>query len=102
MSAFRFLLPLAAGIAPLAATPASAQMVCGDRDSIVEQLETRYGETRRSLGLQRGRGVVETWANDETGTWSIVVTTPQGMTCLMAAGDAFQAETLTKASDTPA
>ena len=86
----------------IVATPASAQMYCSDRASIIEQLENRYGETRQSMGLQQGRGLVEVWASEETGTWSIVVTSPQGVTCLMAAGEAFQEDTVTKTSDTPA
>lgn len=82
---------------------AAAQATCGQRDNIVSQLEERYGESRRSMGLQQGRGIVEVWASDETGTWTIVITTPQGLTCLMAAGEAFQADTITPAkADTPA
>lgn len=101
------LLPAPAIAAALAAAaafpaPASAQMVCGERASIVSQLEERYGESRRSIGLQEGRGIVEVWASDETGTWSIVITTPQGMTCLMAAGEAFQSDPIVPSSDTPA
>ena len=81
---------------------AAAQMACGQRDSIVSQLQERYGETRRAMGFQEGRGIVEVWASDETGTWTIVITTPQGTTCLVAAGEAFQADEITAAADTPA
>ena len=34
--------------------------------------------------------VVEVFASDESGTWTIVITLPNGMTCLVAAGNAFQ------------
>lgn len=73
--------------------PAEAQppMPCGKRDALVAQLEGRYGETRRSVGLQSGRGIVETYANDKTGSWTILVTTPDGLSCLVAAGEAFRA-----------
>jgi hypothetical protein len=70
---------------------AEAQMVCGKRDAIVAQLESKYGETRRSVGLQQGRAVVEVYASDKTGSWTIVVTDTEGKSCLMAAGDAFEA-----------
>lgn len=83
------------------ATDASAQMVCGQREDIVAQLESKYGEVRRSYGLQQGRGVVEVFANGDSGSWTILVTSPQGKTCLMAAGEAFQADELAVA-DTPA
>ena len=74
------------------ATSASAQMVCGPRDNIVAQLEKKYGETRRSIGVQQGRGVVEIYASEETGSWTILVTDTRGKSCLMAAGEAFQIE----------
>ena len=80
-----------AGIA-LPATPATAQMVCGKRTDMVRQLDEKYGETRRSLGLAEGRGVVELFASEETGSWTILLTSPQGTACMMAAGEAFQIE----------
>ncbi len=69
---------------------ASAQAVCGKRTDIVKQLEKKYGETRMSVGVQQGRGVVEVYASEATGSWTILVTNPRGMTCLMAAGEAFE------------
>lgn len=81
--------------------PAAAQMRCGQRDAIVRQLATRYGETQRSVGFQQGRGVVEIYVNADSGSWTILLTTPEGMSCLMAAGEAFQAFEARKA-DTPA
>jgi hypothetical protein len=70
---------------------AEAQMVCGKRDAIVGQLERKYGETRRSVGLQQGRAVVEVYASEKTGSWTILVTDTDGKSCLMAAGDGFEA-----------
>lgn len=67
-----------------------APMVCGKRTDLVQQLDEKYGETRRSLGVTAGRGLVELYASEETGSWTILVTTPQGTACLMAAGQAFQ------------
>lgn len=73
-------------------TNAQAQMVCGKRESIIAQLEKKYGETRRSVGLQQGRGIVEIYASAETGSWTILVTDTRGKSCLMAAGEAYQSE----------
>jgi hypothetical protein len=88
--------------AALAASPAGAQSVCGPRADIVRQLGERYGETRQSLGLAGGRGVVELYANSESGSWTILVTSPQGTACLMAAGDSFEHEPVRKVSGKPA
>lgn len=81
-------------------TAAAAQTVCGKRDEIITQLEKKYGETRRSVGVQQGRGVVEVYASAETGSWTILVTDPRGMSCLMAAGEAFEFEAIAEV-DTP-
>lgn len=88
--------PAAAGSEPLAGASN-----CGERAQIIRQLEERYGETRRSVALAPNRGVVEVYASAETGTWTILLTLPTGITCLVAAGEAFEpmAGTGAKAGD---
>ncbi len=74
--------------------PAHAQGAsCADRNLIVERLSTKYGETRQSAGLNQNNGMVEVFASNDTGTWTILVTMPNGTSCLMAAGKAWQGET---------
>jgi len=78
----------------LAAGQSHAQQgaLCGPRDRIVAQLADRHGETRRAVGLQQNMQVMETYANSETGSWTIIVAMPSGVACLVAAGEAFQSE----------
>ncbi len=85
------------GAAALAAYQASAEAnpQCAPRALVLERLSDGYDETRQSIGLGTGGAVVETFASSETGTWTITVTNTQGITCLIAAGQAF--ETLTEA-----
>ncbi|MGR3760444.1 hypothetical protein ACUXV3_09995 [Roseobacteraceae bacterium NS-SX3] len=81
----------------LTAQPAIAQnRSCAPRDVVVQRLAEHYGETRQSIGLGERGMVMETFASAETGTWTITVTTPTGLTCLMASGQSFEplAETL--------
>lgn len=77
---------------------------CGERAAIVSRLAQTYGETRQSMGLAANNSVIEVFASDETGTWTITVTTSSGVTCLVASGQAFEelAESLTPASETDA
>lgn len=72
------------------ATPTLAQQNCGARDQILGRLESKYGESRQSIGLVPDNGVVEVYASKETGTWTILLTQPNGMTCLIASGQAFE------------
>ena len=75
------------------AQPSYAQgRLCAERDKLIGQLESQHGETRQSVGLQRDRGVIETFANTDTGSWTIIVSLPTGISCLVAAGDAFSIE----------
>ena len=85
------ILAMGCGLAGLAAVSASAQGAsCANRDIIVERLAAKYGETRQSAGLNQNNGMVEIFASQETGTWTILVTMPTGVSCLMAAGRAWQ------------
>ena len=74
-------------------TAVSAQQTrnCGPRELVVNRLAEGYGETRQSMGLGANNAVIEVFASDESGTWTITVTTPNGMTCLVASGQAFEA-----------
>ncbi len=75
------------------ATAAQAQLLCGTRDSIVDRLGEKYGETRRGGGLAGPTAIYEIWASEATGTWTILKTTPNGQTCAMAVGDGWQDNT---------
>ena len=69
---------------------------CAPRDRVIERLATGYGETRQSIGLGANNAVVEVFASTESGTWTIIVTTTSGLSCMVASGQAFEtlAETL--------
>ncbi|MDJ0826143.1 MAG: hypothetical protein QNJ16_11630 [Rhodobacter sp.] len=85
-------LSLGVGAMILATQHAFAQQSrnCADRARVVERLASGYGETRQSIGLGANNSVIEVFASLETGTWTITVTSPQGLTCLVASGQAFE------------
>lgn len=62
--------------------------VCKQRGEIIKILNKRYGETRRSFGLQNNRRILEVYAS-ETGTWTAILTMPSGRSCVVAAGEAW-------------
>ncbi len=80
------------GLMVLAAQQVAAQQSrnCAPRDTVIERLADRFGETRQSIGLGSQGSVVETFASDTTGSWTITVTMPNGMTCLVASGQSFE------------
>ena len=62
---------------------------CGKRDDIRKLLTDRYQESSRGVGMVSNKGVVELLIS-ETGTWSILMTTATGSTCIVAAGHTWQ------------
>ncbi|MEM8974867.1 MAG: hypothetical protein AAGD43_22640 [Pseudomonadota bacterium] len=64
---------------------AHAQMQCGPRKLITDQLKTKFQESSGGLGLSGGV-LFEIWSSPKTGTFTILSTTPQHISCIMAAG----------------
>lgn len=72
------------------AIPANAQQGnSAEHATVAAHLAERYGETRQAIGLASNGTIVEVWANLETGTWSITVSVPGDLTCLVAEGSAY-------------
>ncbi|RED14139.1 hypothetical protein [Pontivivens insulae] len=59
---------------------------CGARDSVVSHLTETYGESRQAIALD-ARGIIEIWVNENTGTFTVTITTVEGVTCLLSAGE---------------
>lgn len=94
MQRFRFALrpalcatALAAGLA-LAAAPARAS-VCMQHKILVSYLTEKFAETPRALGLVASRNVMEVYVSGK-GTWTIVMTSTEGISCIVAAGDTWE------------
>ena len=79
-----------AAILAIATEGTAQQQNCAARDAVIDRLAERYGESRRSIGLAPLGRVVEVFASTETGTWTITVTMPNGVTCLVASGQAYE------------
>ncbi|MBD3679367.1 MAG: hypothetical protein HUJ27_13345 [Rhodobacteraceae bacterium] len=73
-----------------AASPVNGAQNCGERDRVLSLLTERYGETRRSMGLSSDNRLLELFASDATGSWTITLTTPEGTTSLIASGQSFE------------
>ena len=70
-------------------SPASAQNACAPRDQLVTKLEESYGESRMGAGLRGSASVFEIWASSSSGTWTILVTNTEGISCIMASGESW-------------
>jgi len=66
--------------------PAYAQTNCAPRETVIERLTASFGEGLAAGGLQSEAQVIEIWAAPETGTWTVLMSRADGLTCVMASG----------------
>ncbi len=64
--------------------------VCGERSKMIKHLAEKYKENPRALGIAAGgKSVLEIYTSNE-GTWTVIMTSPKGVTCIMGAGHSWQ------------
>lgn len=82
---------ITAALFAIMATTASAQQNdCAQRSEMVKRLFTTYGETLRGQGLDRRGALVEWFANEESGTWTLFGSTPEGVSCFVSSGQNWE------------
>lgn len=86
-----FALSLGIGGMILASDIAFGNTQCDARDRSVVTLADTYGETRRGIGSAGQYAVMEIYAANGTGNWTITITFPEGQMCLMASGAGYEA-----------
>ncbi len=80
---------MAAFMAAFFIAPASAQQACGKRVNIVKRLTDVYHERQRATGVASNGMLLETFVSPK-GTWTALITYPNGTSCVVAAGENWQ------------
>lgn len=62
--------------------------MCQDARTMSEALAARFGESPIAIGIAASGNLMQLYAS-KTGTWSIVSTTPQGLSCIIGTGNHF-------------
>jgi hypothetical protein len=76
---------------PLAAqSQGGARMPCHDAAEIAKQLSSKYEEAPVAFGLQSNGNLLQVYSSSEKDTWTVVSTTPNGMSCIVAAGKKWE------------
>ncbi len=86
----RLLMLAAFGAAFFMLSAARAEPQCNTRESVLRQLADKYGEAPVALGVTHSGGLIEVIATPGGKTWSIIITSPQGRSCLVAAGEGWR------------
>lgn len=79
-------------VGTLLALPALADeaAVCADRAVVAQRLAKDFSENPVAMGITNSGNVVEVFSARAGDTWTIVMTLPNGKSCLMAAGEGWE------------
>ena len=91
----RTLFALSLGLVGLTLLPQTVRAAaqCAPHDIVSADLSQKFGEQASSMGLAQDNTVMEVYSSRASGTWTITVTLPNGLTCLVAAGQNFETVT---------
>jgi hypothetical protein len=62
---------------------------CSEKQALNDELNRRFGESEFATGLSESNAV-KFYRNPTSQTWSVVVILPNGVACLVAAGEAME------------
>ena len=81
-----FALPMAAN----ATSDTALSAACAKRADMLAQLSVKYSEEPVAIGLATNGTIVEILASGNGGSFTILYTMPNGVTCMMAAGQNWE------------
>ena len=81
---------------------AAQQPLCTERSEVVNQLSSQYSEAPVAMGIANNGGVVEILSSQSGTSWTIILTMPNGVTCMIAAGENWESLPTLSKIDPPA
>ena len=72
-------------------TAGTQSQICDDRTTILSHLANRYAEAPIALGRASNGGLIEVLTSTTGSTFTIIITMPNGRSCMMAAGEFWEA-----------
>ena len=82
---------LAAALVTFSPLAGEAQFACASRTEIVDQLAQRFKEASEANGITHDGMLLEVFVS-ETRSWTILVTSPKGVSCIAATGEGWERE----------
>ena len=69
---------------------AAQNPACDLRQRVIGHLASKYKESPVAIGVTNAGGLVEVLSTGDGLTWTIIVSTPNGRTCLLASGEGWR------------
>jgi hypothetical protein len=82
---------LAAAFLMFISLVAEAQFACAPRDDVVNELTLRFKETPEANGITPDGMLIEIFVS-EARSWTILITSTKGISCIAAAGENWERE----------
>ena len=73
-----------------AAAAAPASPPCAPRPELLKQLAKQFHEQPAALGLTSNGSLIEVLTSDDGETWTILISQPNGSSCLVAVGEGWE------------
>ena len=64
----------------------AAQMLCVERVDMLDRLASEYGEELIEVKMIEDHGLLEVLKSRTKGTWTLLLTKPGGISCMLATG----------------
>ena len=64
----------------------AAQMLCVERVDMLNSLASEYGEELIEVKMMERYGLLEVLKSQTNGTWTLLLTKPGGISCVLATG----------------
>jgi hypothetical protein len=74
----------------ISTTAVAAPANCAARADLLNELAKRFSEAPIAAGLANNGALVEVLTSDSGATWTILISQPDGKSCLVAAGEEWQ------------
>lgn len=94
-------LALIAALASASSESAAQQVPCNKRDDVLGHLAQKYQEVPVAIGVTNRGSLVEVLSTDDGKTWTIIISSPDGEACMVAAGEGWRALPQAVALDGP-
>jgi len=85
----------------LTASSAAAEIPCNNRDKILDWLGDRYKEAPVAAGINSKGALLEVLTSEDGTTWTILLTSPNGTSCIVETGQAWQSKPHKLAANEP-
>ena len=83
------------------ADSAAQQIPCDQRNDVLGHLAQKYQELPIAVGVTNRSGLVEVLSTGDGKTWTIIISSPDGEACMVAAGKGWRALPETDTRDGP-